>query len=117
MRRLYGHSLRQCRLCVTVVPAFRTALGHLLEPRGPVPDRTRVRRTPPQMRLEPGRQSDMADKAAARGARMTTARYASAADEADFSRHGVVYQIGLPPGRIDILTECDATSSCPATTS
>ena len=25
--------------------------------------------------------------------------------EADFSREGIVYQIGLPPGRIDILTE------------
>jgi hypothetical protein len=25
--------------------------------------------------------------------------------EADFSREGVTYQIGLPPGRIDILTE------------
>ena len=25
--------------------------------------------------------------------------------EADFARTGVVYQIGLPPGRIDILTE------------
>src|SRR5437764_4634040 len=25
--------------------------------------------------------------------------------EADFSRPGVVYQIGVPPGRIDILTE------------
>ena len=26
-------------------------------------------------------------------------------DEADFARPGVVYQIGVPPGRIDILTE------------
>jgi hypothetical protein len=25
--------------------------------------------------------------------------------EADFSREGIVYQIGLPPGRIDILTQ------------
>lgn len=25
--------------------------------------------------------------------------------EADFSREGIVYQIGLPPGRIDLLTE------------
>jgi hypothetical protein len=25
--------------------------------------------------------------------------------EADFSRAGIVYQIGLPPGRIDLLTE------------
>jgi hypothetical protein len=25
--------------------------------------------------------------------------------EADFARPGVVYQIGVPPGRIDILTE------------
>jgi len=25
--------------------------------------------------------------------------------EADFARPGVVYQIGIPPGRIDILTE------------
>ena len=26
---------------------------------------------------------------------------------ADFSREGIVYQIGLPPGRIDILTQLD----------
>jgi hypothetical protein len=25
--------------------------------------------------------------------------------QADFSREGIVYQIGLPPGRIDLLTE------------
>jgi hypothetical protein len=25
--------------------------------------------------------------------------------EADFSRPGVVFQIGVPPGRIDILTD------------
>jgi len=29
----------------------------------------------------------------------------AAISEADFAREGVVYQIGLPPGRIDILTE------------
>src|SRR5262245_4172546 len=28
--------------------------------------------------------------------------------EADFARPGVVYQIGVPPGRIDILTELTA---------
>jgi hypothetical protein len=26
-------------------------------------------------------------------------------DEADFAREGITYQIGVPPGRIDILTE------------
>ena len=30
--------------------------------------------------------------------------------EADFSRPGVTYQIGLPPGRIDILTELTGLS-------
>jgi hypothetical protein len=29
----------------------------------------------------------------------------SAVAEADFAREGVTYQIGVPPGRIDILTE------------
>jgi hypothetical protein len=29
----------------------------------------------------------------------------SEVSEADFSREGVTYQIGVPPGRIDILTE------------
>ena len=30
--------------------------------------------------------------------------------EADFSREGIVYQIGLPPGRIDLLTELTGVS-------
>ncbi len=29
--------------------------------------------------------------------------------EADFTRPGVVYQIGVPPGRIDILKTCQAS--------
>jgi hypothetical protein len=30
---------------------------------------------------------------------------ANCASETDFSREGIAYQIGLPPGRIDILTQ------------
>jgi hypothetical protein len=30
--------------------------------------------------------------------------------EADFARPGVVYQIGVPPGRVDILTDLTGVS-------
>lgn len=37
--------------------------------------------------------------------------------EADFAREGIVYQIGLPPGRIDILTQLTGLAFADAWTS